>query len=244
METSQTGSPATRARVLVVDDERDIAEMVSDYIGRAGYLTSEAYSGPDAVTAARDFDPDVIMLDLGLPGFDGVEVCRQVRMFSDCYILMLTARADEVARVVGLSVGADDYITKPFSTNEVLARIQAVLRRPRRTEPHVRPSVVEEPARVFGDLRIEVPGREVTVAGTPVPLTRTEFDLLDALSGRPKLVFTRRALIDEVWDTGWMGDEHVVDVHIGHIRGKLGDDANSAKYIETIRSVGYRMGKG
>jgi DNA-binding response OmpR family regulator len=244
MDKSQPGSTSARARVLVVDDERDIAEMVSDYIGRAGYLTSEAYTGPDAVTAARDFDPDVIMLDLGLPGFDGVEVCRQVRMFSDCYILMLTARADEVARVVGLSVGADDYITKPVSTNEVLARIQAVLRRPRRTQPHIRQSGVEEPARLFGDLRIEAPGREVTLAGKSVPLTRTEFDLLEALSARPKQVFTRRQLIDEVWDTGWMGDEHVVDVHIGHIRGKLGDDANSAKYIETIRSVGYRMGKG
>ncbi len=244
MEKSQTGSPATRARVLVVDDERDIAEMVSDYIGRAGYLTLEAYTGPDAVSAAREFDPDVIMLDLGLPGFDGVEVCRQVRMFSECYILMLTARADEVSRVVGLSMGADDYITKPFSTNEVLARIQAVLRRPRRTGAHARQPVVEEPARIFGDLRIEAPGREVTLAEKSVPLTRTEFDLLEALSARPKLVFTRRQLIDEVWDTGWMGDEHVVDVHIGHIRGKLGDDANSAKYIETIRSVGYRMGKG
>ena len=232
------------ARVLVVDDERDIAQMVSTYVGNAGYAVSEAYTGPDAVSLARQLDPDVIVLDLGLPGFDGVEVCRQVRTFSDCYILMLTARGDEMSRVVGLSVGADDYITKPFSARELVARVQAVLRRPRRRGEQPRERVVEEPPRLFGDLTIDSARREVTAGDQPVSLTRTEFDILDVLSARPKYAFSRRQLVDEVWDTGWVGDDHIVDVHIGHIRRKLGDDANSAKYIETVRGVGYRMGRG
>ena len=245
MDKPKTGSSTQGdARVLVVDDERDIAQMVSTYVGSAGYAVSEAYTGPDAVALARQLDPDVIVLDLGLPGLDGVEVCRQVRTFSDCYILMLTARGDEMSRVVGLSVGADDYITKPFSARELVARVQAVLRRPRRAGQEPRQRVTEEPPRVFGELTIDSARREVTLAGEPVSLTRTEFDILDALSARPKFAFTRRQLIDEVWDTGWVGDDHIVDVHIGHIRRKLGDDANSASYIETVRGLGYRMGRG
>lgn len=245
MDKAKSGSSTQAgARVLVVDDERDIAQMVSTYVGNAGYDVSEAYTGNDAVSLARQLDPDVIVLDLGLPGLDGVEVCRQVRTFSDCYILMLTARGDEISRVVGLSVGADDYITKPFSARELLARVQAVLRRPRRRREETGPRTVEEPSRVFGDLIIDSARREVTVAGEPVSLTRTEFDILDALSARPKFAFTRRQLVDEVWDAVWVGDDHIVDVHIGHIRHKLGDDANSARYIETVRGVGYRMGRG
>jgi DNA-binding response OmpR family regulator len=245
MDKAKSGSSTQAgARVLVVDDERDIAQMVSTYVGNAGYDVSEAYTGNDAVSLARQLDPDVIVLDLGLPGLDGVEVCRQVRTFSDCYILMLTARGDEISRVVGLSVGADDYITKPFSARELLARVQAVLRRPRRRGEETGPRTVEEPSRVFGDLIIDSARREVTVAGEPVSLTRTEFDILDALSARPKFAFTRRQLVDEVWDAVWVGDDHIVDVHIGHIRHKLGDDANSARYIETVRGVGYRMGRG
>jgi DNA-binding response OmpR family regulator len=157
---------------------------------------------------------------------------------------MLTARGDEISRVVGLSVGADDYITKPFSARELVARVQAVLRRPRGRGEEPRPRTVEEPSRVFGDLTIDPARREVMVAGEPVSLTRTEFDILDALSARPRFAFSRRQLVDEVWDTVWVGDDHIVDVHIGHIRHKLGDDANSARYIETVRGVGYRMGKG
>ena len=245
MDKPKTGSSTPReARVLVVDDEHDIAQMVSAYISGAGYTVSEAYTGPDAVTLARQLDPDVIVLDLGLPGMDGVEVCRRVRTFSDCYILMLTARGDEMSRVVGLSVGADDYITKPFSARELLARVQAVLRRPWRRGEETRQRVVEEAPRAFGELTVDSARREVTLAGDEVSLTRTEFEILDALSARPKFAFSRRQLIDEVWDTAWVGDDHIVDVHIGHIRRKLGDDANSAKYIETVRGIGYRMGRG
>ena len=177
------GGPGSR--VLVVEDERDLARMVQAYLERPGYTVTLAHSGPDAVTAARNLEPDVVILDLGLPGLDGIEVCRQLRSFSDCYILMLTARDDEVDKLVGLSVGADDYITKPFSPRELVARVQAVLRRPRLTAGHS--AAEEEAPRVFGDLHIDVAGRRVDVGGEPVDLTRTEFDLLAVLSSRPKL---------------------------------------------------------
>jgi DNA-binding response OmpR family regulator len=242
--TSSTPDPTLAAgRVLVVDDERALAQMVSTYVTRAGYAVSQAHTGPDALTMARELNPDVIVLDLGLPGLDGIEVCRQVRLFSDCYILILTARGDEVDRVIGLSVGADDYITKPFSARELVARIQAVLRRPR-LGGAAHPGVPEEPPRIFGPLKVDSAAREVFLDGDLVPLTRTEFDVLDVLSARPRLAYSRRQLIDEVWDIGWVGDEHIVDVHIAHIRRKLGDDSSEPRYIETVRGVGYRMGKG
>ena len=228
------------AQVLVVEDEKDLARMVGAYLERAGHTVTLVHTGPDAVAAARTVDPQVIVLDLGLPGLDGVEVCRQVRTFSDCYILMLTARDDEVDKLVGLSVGADDYITKPFSPRELVARVQVVLRRPRR-----RPTPTGEGAvRTFGDLLVDVEARQVTVAGEPVDLTRTEFDILAVLTDRPRLAYSRRQLIDEVWDTAWVGDEHIVDVHVAHLRRKLGDDPASPRYIDTVRGVGYRMGAG
>ena len=242
--TPGPGAPSTSARVLVVDDERPLAQMVSTYMTKAGYRASVAHAGPEAVAMARELAPDVIVLDLGLPGLDGIEVCREIRTFSDCYILMLTARGDEVSRVVGLSVGADDYITKPFSARELVARVQAVLRRPRNPGQGQVAPIHEEPSRVFGDLTVDPARREVFVKGHPVALTRTEFDILDVLSGRPRFAFTRRQLIDEVWDAAWVGDDHIVDVHVGHMRRKIGDDPDSARYIETVRGVGYRMGKG
>lgn len=228
-------SPAT---ILVVDDERDLARMVGAYLERAGYRVVLTHTGTEAVALARDCRPDVIVLDLGLPELDGVEVCRQVRTFSDCYVLMLTARDDEMDKVVGLSVGADDYITKPFSPRELVARVQAVLRRPRQGAG---PNESSEAARVFGKLRIDAHGRRVDVDGTPVELTRTEFDILETLSGRPAIAFSRRQIIDEVWDVAWVGDEHVVDVHIAHLRRKLGDDPGAPSYVETVRGIGYRM---
>ncbi|WP_353510273.1 response regulator transcription factor [Intrasporangium sp.] len=246
MDSPRPEAASSTPRVLVVDDERALAQMVGSYLTRAGYAVSEAYTGPDAVSLARELDPDVIVLDLGLPGLDGIEVCRQVRTFSDCYVLMLTARGDEVDRIVGLTVGADDYITKPFSARELVARVQAVLRRPRRRGGAAGDGggPDEEPVRVFAELSIDPAGRSVSVAGQPVALTRTEFDLLDVLSARPRYAFSRRQLIDEVWDIAWVGDEHIVDVHIGHIRRKLGDDPAAPRYIETVRGVGYRMGRG
>ncbi|OBA45761.1 response regulator transcription factor [Kocuria sp. ICS0012] len=223
-------------RVLVVDDEKPLAQMVATYLARAGYDVAQAYTGPTALEAARDRDPDVVVLDLGLPGLDGIEVCRRIREFSACYVLMLTARGDEEDKLAGLAVGADDYITKPFSVRELVARVAAVLRRPRTT---VTPA---EPARSFGELVVDLAGHEARVGGAPVALTRTEFDLLAALALRPHQALTRRQLIDTVWDPGWVGDERLVDVHIGHLRRKLTDaSANRDYYIDTVRGVGYRM---
>ena len=236
-------APPSGLRVLVVDDERALADLVGSYLTRDGFEVSMAYDGTQAIDQARQVDPDVMVLDLGLPQIDGVEVCRVVRTFSDCYIVMLTARTEEIDKLIGLSVGADDYLTKPFSPRELLARIHAMLRRPRASAPGGRPAQ-ESPPRVFGALSIDVAGREVQLDGEVVALTRTEFDLLAALSDRPKMVFSRRQLIDAVWDQTWVGDEHLVDVHVGHLRRKLCDDPGSPRYVTTIRGIGYRMGEG
>lgn len=227
-------------RVLVVDDERSLAKVVASYLERDGHQVRCVFDGLAAVTAARNDEPDVVVLDLMLPGLDGVEVCRQLRTFSDCYVIMLTARTDEVDKLAGLGVGADDYLTKPFSPRELVARVRAMLRRPRGRQR--RPE--EEPPRRFGTLEIDVAAREVRLDDRAVPLTRTEFDLLAALSARSKVVFSRVQLIAAVWGDGWIGDEHLVDVHIGHLRRKLGDDPAAPQFIRTVRGVGYRMGPG
>ncbi|PLC11867.1 MULTISPECIES: response regulator transcription factor [Kocuria] len=230
-------------RVLVVDDEVDLAELVAEYLRKAGLEVAVRHDGTEAVVAVRDFAPDVLVLDLGLPGIDGIEVCRQVRTFSDCHVLMLTARDDEVDKIVGLSVGADDYVTKPFSPRELVARVQAMLRRAR-TRPVPVPSEPAGQGLVIGDLVVDEAARQVHLGGAPVALTRIEFDLLAALAAHPQLVLSRRQLVEMVWDTHWTGDAHLVDVHIGRIRKKLGDEVTSPRFIHTIRGVGYRMGTG
>ncbi|MBX7455477.1 response regulator transcription factor [Mycolicibacterium sp. 3033] len=235
-------------RALVVDDEEPLAEVVASYLQREHFEVTVCHSGVDALSAARQVDPDVVVLDLGLPGIDGLEVCRQLRTFSDAYVVMLTARDTEVDTVVGLSVGADDYITKPFSPRELVARIRAMLRRPRigGTPPVAsrRPAGQEAEPRVFGPLSIDPASREVLLADEPVPLTRTEFDILAALSSRPGMVWSRRQLIDAVWGEPWVGNDHLVDVHVGHVRRKLADNPGDPKFVLTVRGVGYRMGTG
>ncbi len=230
-----------KRRVLVVDDERSLTRLVASYLQRDGYDVECAFDGRAAIDAARRLEPDVVVLDLMLPELDGVEVCRRLRRFSDCYVVMLTARADEADKLGGLGVGADDYLTKPFSPRELVARVQAMLRRPRTGNAEV---ATEQPRRRLGPLEIDIPAREVLVDGEPVELTRTEFDVLAALSARPKVTLTKSQLIAVVWGEGWVGDEHLVDVHIGHLRRKLGDDAAAPRFIRTIRGVGYRMGDG
>jgi DNA-binding response OmpR family regulator len=225
-------------RALVVDDEPSLVTVVAGYLGREGYLVDTAADGESALAQARANPPDVVVLDLMLPGIDGVEVCRQLRTFTDCYVIMLTARAEEVDKLIGLSVGADDYLTKPFSPRELLARVKVMLRRPRANPT----TQTADTARRFGALSIDPQSREVHLDGAPVELTRTEFDILEALSARPRLAFTRAQLIAQVWGDGWVGDEHLVDIHIGHIRRKLGDDPNAPRYILTVRGIGYRMG--
>lgn len=229
-------------QVLIVDDEQAFAAVLASYFDREGYAVSVAHDGPSAVRTADERRPDLVVLDLMLPGFDGVEVCRQLRAFSDAYILMLTARGDDIDKIVGLSVGADDYVVKPASPRELLARAAAMLRRPRRIGSTA--TQAEEPPRTVGDLVLDPVSRTVTVAGESVDLTRTEFDLLAALTARPRAAFTRSQLVEAVWGPDWYGDEHIVDVHIGHLRRKLSDDASNARYVRTVRGIGYRLGSG
>jgi DNA-binding response OmpR family regulator len=244
-EPAQSGAAY---RALVVDDEVPLARVVASYLGREHFDVDIAHNGVDALAVARQSDPDVVILDLALPGIDGLEVCRQLRTFSDAYVVMLTARDTELDTVVGLSVGADDYVTKPFSPRELIARVRAMLRRPRSaaaqaTIDAASPAGATEP-RVFGDLTIDVEGRQVSVDGEPVMLTRTEFDVLAALSSRPAIVFSRRQLLEAIWGESWVGNEHLIDVHVGHLRRKLGDNAAEPRYVITVRGVGYRMGAG
>ena len=229
-----TGS---RRLALVVDDEAPLAALVRSYLEREGFAVETAGDGETAVELARDRAPDVIVLDLMLPGIDGIEACRRIRSFSDAYILMLTARAEEVDKIVGLSTGADDYLTKPFSPGELVARVRALLRRPRE-------GATRTAARRFGDLIVDPLGHEVRIGDEAVELTPLEFDLLGTLSESPSVVFTRSQLLEKVWGPTWFGDEHVVDVHIANLRRKLGDRGGAQRYIRTVRGVGYRMGAG
>jgi DNA-binding response OmpR family regulator len=239
---------ADAPRVLVVDDEAPLAGVVASYLEREGFAVDLAFDGPTAVTAAREHLPALVVLDVMLPGIDGLEVCRQIRTFSDCYVIMLTARDEEIDKVLGLTVGADDYLVKPFSPRELVARVRAMLRRPRTLGPPVSSS--PEPAAAtaaalleVGDVRVDLEARVAWLAGAEVGLTRTEFDLLAALVSEPRRAFSRRQLIDSVWGSDWYGDEHIVDVHVGHLRRKLGDDATNPQHIRTVRGIGYGMAR-
>ena len=233
--------PQSGLRAMVVEDESALATLLGSYLERGGVEVAVVHNGLDAVTLARAVDPHIVVLDLGLPGLDGIEVCRRIRAFSDAYVVMLTARSDEVDKLIGLSVGADDYLTKPFSPRELMARVEAMLRRPR---PLGQQQPGDVDVRSFGPLSVDPAGRDVWLDGISVPLTRTEFDLLATLAERPQMAFSRRQLIDAVWGPEWVSDEHLVDVHIGHLRRKLGDDASESKFIRTVRGIGYRMGTG
>lgn len=224
-------------RVLVVDDEVPLTGVISSYLVREGFDVILAHSGPAAVEMARTYRPNLIVLDVMLPGFDGIEACRLIRQFTDAYIIMLTARDEEVDKVLGLTMGADDYLVKPFSPRELIARIRAMLRRPRSS---VIVSTTQPPLTTHG-LEVDVQSRNAILEGEQVDLTRTEFDLLVALMSRPRAVLTRRQLIEAVWGPGWVGDEHVVDVHIAHLRTKLSDNAGAPRFIRTVRAVGYGL---
>ncbi len=228
-----------RGHVLIVDDEAVLAGVVASYLDRAGFDTTITGDGLEAVDLARRLDPTVVILDLGLPGLDGVEVCRQIRTFSDCYVIMLTARTEEVDVLIGLSVGADDYVTKPFSARELVARVQVMLRRPRSSG-----TGAPLPVRRFGELEVDASAREARVSGAPVVLTPTEFDLLAVLSERPRMAHSRRQLLEAIWGDQGAGDDHLIDVHVANLRRKLGDDPSQHRYIVTVRGVGYRMGSG
>lgn len=220
-------------RVLVVDDEAPILDLLRGYLEREGFAVETAMDGHAAVDAVRASGPDIVILDVMLPGLDGLEVCRQIRTFSDAYVLMLTARGEEIDRVVGLTVGADDYLVKPFSPRELVARVKALQRRPRRPSGHA--------ADIPAGLELDEPRRSVRVDGASIELTALEFDLLTVLARDPGVVVGRQALLDRVWGAEFVADDHLVDVHIGNLRRKLGDDPARPRFVETVRGVGYRL---
>ena len=222
------------AKILVVEDEASIRNIVRTYLENAGFMTVCVDNGPDALALARQHNPDFIILDLNLPGMDGVEVAARLRQESDVYILMLTARSEESDRVAGLRIGADDYLTKPFSPRELVARVEAILRRSR---------ALAQPSRhlfQFKHLSVDADAHEVLAADAAVTLTSTEFNLLLELVRHAGRVLTRDQLIDPVWGVDFYGNDRVVDVYVGQVRRKL-EEATGETLIQTVRGVGYKF---
>ena len=221
------------AKILIIDDEPSIINLVSAYLKPEGYEIFTAEDGISGLKAARAFKPDLVVLDLMLPGMDGIELLSQLRRESNVYVILLTAKTEEIDKLVGLSVGADDYVTKPFSPRELVARVKAALRRlqPGGITSH------ENHILSFKHVRMDVSARTVSVDDIPVEMTAIEFDLLKALAENRGRVLSREKLLELVWGTTYFGEMRVVDVHLGHVRQKLGDPA----LITTVRSIGYRF---
>ena len=217
--------------ILVVDDEQNIIELAKLYLERDGYKVEGVTNGQDALSKQRTLNPDLIILDLMLPDIDGFDVCRQIRAKSSVPILMLTARREDIDKIIGLELGADDYLTKPFNPRELVARVKAILRR---YEMGIKPSEIIE----IGSLRIDLPGHEVTIAGNQIELRMKEFDLLAAFAQNLNIVLTREKLLEIVWGYDYYGETRTVDVHVNHLRSKL---AGSGVDIETFRGTGYKM---
>ncbi|HTW98769.1 MAG TPA: response regulator transcription factor [Acidimicrobiales bacterium] len=232
-EARRDAAGSDQPTIVLVEDDRSISELVDLYLRNAGFRVLQAGEGTRGLELVSQHRPALVVLDIGLPGGkDGIEVCKAIRASSDVPIVILTARDDEVDRVIGLELGADDYITKPFSPRELVARVRAILRRSDRSE---RPT--KEP-KTIGGVTVDSLRREVTVGEEPIALTAREFDLLAHFVGHPGIVFSRQQLLDAVWGTGWYGDERTVDVHVRQLRRKLGD----ALPLTTIWGVGYRCG--
>ena len=228
---------AVRAqRVLVVDDEAKIREIVRRYLEHEGYEVAEAADGDTALRVARELHPDLVVLDVMMPGTDGIEVLRTLRGESDVPVILLTARTEEIDKLIGLSVGGDDYVTKPFSPRELVARVKSVLRRVGSGPVGKAVDRLD-----FVGLDIDLARRDIERDGRAVELTALEFDLLVALARAPGRVFTRRQLLEQVWGWDFFGDERVVDVHIRSIRRALGDRADAPELIGTMRGVGYKF---
>lgn len=221
--------------ILVVDDEASIRNVVTAYLKAEGYTVHEAADGVQGLAAFRRYRPDLMVLDVMLPGMDGLEVLQQVRRESEVYVLLLTARSEETDRVVGLTVGADDYLTKPFSPRELVARVKAILRRGRSA------TLDEERVLAFAHLRIDGERHEVWRDGERIDLTALEFRLLKTLANHAGRVLSREQLLEQVWGYDFYGDDRVVDVHIGHLRQKLEVDPANPQFIVTVRGVGYKF---
>ncbi len=222
--------------ILIVEDDRNTAALVATYLQREGFATLEVYDGAKALETARQERPGFIILDVMLPGMDGLEICRELRKVSDVPILMLTAREEEIDRVLGLSLGADDYVVKPFSPRELVERVKAILRRLRPAAPLQESTLLEHDG-----LSLDPTRHKVTVDGDAVALTAQEYKLLQALMKAPGRVFSRDDLLDRLYDHGETVIDRVVDVHIGKLRHKLGDDPSAPRYIHTVRGFGYRF---
>ncbi|HZG92527.1 MAG TPA: response regulator transcription factor [Pseudonocardia sp.] len=230
------------AKVLIVEDDAEVSYLIELALAGAHLDLHTVGDGDHALSEVHDWAPDVVLLDLNIPGPDGFEVCRRLRQFSDAYVLMLTCRADEVDKVIGLSIGADDYLTKPFSPRELAARVQAMLRRPRQL-PQARPEQdrdQQQDGPPSSSLEIDLAAREVRTAGRLIVLTKIEFNLLAALAADARQVHTRDQLREEVWGGAWLADEHAVDVHMSNLRRKLAA-AGEREAITTVRGVGYRI---
>jgi two-component system response regulator RegX3 len=233
-----SGAPRT---ILLVEDESSIALPLAAALEREGYATRITGSAPEAIALAAELQPDLLLLDVMLADGSGLDVCREVRRHSSVPIIMLTARGDETDRVVGLELGADDYVVKPFSARELVARIRAVLRRI--PDGAAAPSGAPAPAAQLriGGVTVDTAQRRVLLDGEELALTRREFDLLALLAANAGTVLTRERLIDEVWDANWFGSTKTLDVHISTLRKKLGDDAVDSRYLHTVRGVGFRF---
>src|SRR5574341_138138 len=221
-------------KILVVDDEAEIVRLVRAYLERAGFAVVAASEGREALAVFRHERPNLVVLDLNLPGLDGLDVCRAMRRDSDIPIIMLTARLEETDRLIGLELGADDYVVKPFSPREIVARVRAVLRRAEAVPP--RPEVVSA-----AGVTLNLTQRAASADGCPLDLTTLEFDLLSLLVEHPGQVFTRLQLLDRAQGNAYEGYERTIDVHIKNLRKKLGDDPQNPRFIETVRGIGYRF---
>ncbi|WP_104116532.1 response regulator transcription factor [Arthrobacter sp. B1805] len=259
-----TSDPDSRV-ALVIEDDADVRQLLVMTLGMNGFTTLEAETGRQGVALVRDRQPDLVTLDLNLPDIDGVEVCRQIRPLTDAYVIMITARQDEIDRLIGLEIGADDFVVKPFSPREVGARVNAMFRRPRSTVRNVSQPLlgtgeeteVTQPATgstlvaprdeqvegslLHGPISIDTEGRIAMLEGVELPLTRIEFDLLATLVSGPRRVWQRETLLSRIWGDGWVNDQHLVEVHIRNLRKKLGEDTKAPRFIRTVRGVGYRM---
>jgi DNA-binding response OmpR family regulator len=229
-------SSASRPTVLLVEDERAITEPLAEALEREGFDPAVATTAAEALESAAGREPDLVLLDIGLPDGSGLDVCRELRRASDVPIIMLTARGSEADRVAGLELGADDYVVKPFSAREVIARVRAVLRR----STPAPGGDGSGPIRI-GDLTLDTAKHEARLGDRPLELSRKEFELLRTLMASAGSVLTREALIDEVWDMNWFGSTKTLDVHISGLRGKLDDDPKEPRYIHTVRGVGFRF---
>ncbi|MCC6458254.1 MAG: response regulator transcription factor [Caldilineaceae bacterium] len=221
-------------RILVIDDEVALRTTVQAYLEREGFAVQAVMDGPAALSAARSFRPSLVILDVMLPGMNGLDVLRELRRDSDVYVLMLTAKAGEIDKVLGLEMGADDYLTKPFSPRELVSRVKAILRRGRES------SATESPL-TFGTLRLDADARRVWKEDVEVELTSTEYELLHILARNAGTVLSRSQIIENVWGYDYFGDERVIDVHIRRIRRKIEDDPDNPAIIVTVRGAGYRF---